>query len=112
MFILSLRSFIIHAIFVITLVTVVYSFNANCPSEKRLLEPSKTYQWTEVTTSAAFPGSYNFPLFNIGNRLWAFHTLGNWHSEDGRNWTKAELPPLGLRTGYQQYVQFKNSIYA
>src|SRR5262249_49876708 len=27
-------------------------------------------------------------------------------------WTKSQLPPLGLRTGYQQYVQFNDSIYA
>jgi hypothetical protein len=51
-------------------------------------------------------------MFNIRNKLWTFCGEGNWHSEDGKNWTKAELPALGLRTGYQQYVQFNDAIYA
>ena len=68
--------------------------------------------WTKVTEHAPFPGSYNFPLFNIRNKLWAFHSQGNWYSEDGKSWTKAELPALGLRTGFQQYVQLNDAIYA
>jgi len=68
--------------------------------------------WIKVTEHAPFPGSYNFPLFNIRNKLWAFHSQGNWYSADGKNWTKAELPPLGLRTGFQQYVQFNDAVYA
>ncbi|MFL6208401.1 MAG: kelch repeat-containing protein [Pyrinomonadaceae bacterium] len=70
------------------------------------------YGWTKVTEHAPFPGSYNFPLFNLRNKLWAFHSQGNWYSEDGKSWTKAELPPLGLRTGFQQYVQLNDAIYA
>ena len=70
------------------------------------------YSWTKVTDHAPFPGSYNFPLFNIRSKLWAFHSQGNWYSEDGKSWTKAELPALGLRTGFQQYVQLNEAIYA
>ncbi|HZE72625.1 MAG TPA: kelch repeat-containing protein [Pyrinomonadaceae bacterium] len=70
------------------------------------------YHWIKVTEHAPFPGSYNFPLFNIRNKLWAFHSQGNWYSADGKSWTKAELPPLGLRTGFQQYVQLNDAIYA
>jgi len=70
------------------------------------------YGWTKVTDHASFPGSYNFPLFNIRNKLWAFHSQGNWFSADGKSWTKAELPPLGLRTGFQQYVQLNDAVYA
>ena len=70
------------------------------------------YGWTKVTDHAPFPGSYNFPLFNMRNKLWALHSQGNWYSADGRSWTKAELPPLGLRTAFQQYVQLNDAIYA
>lgn len=70
------------------------------------------YVWTKVTDHAAFPEGYNFPLFNFRNQLWVLRSEGNWFSADGQSWTKAELPALGLRTGYQQYVQFHHSIYA
>lgn len=70
------------------------------------------YAWTKLSDHAAFPEGYNFPLFNFRNQLWVLRSEGNWFSADGKNWTKAELPALGLRTGYQQYVQFNNSIYA
>jgi hypothetical protein len=76
------------------------------------IESDQNYRWTKLTDHAAFPEGYNFPLFNIRNRLWVFRSQGNWYSEDGKNWTKADLPPLGLRTGYQQYVQFNDAIYA
>ena len=75
-------------------------------------EPSAGYAWTKVTDHAGFPEAYNFPIFNFRNTLWVFHTQGNWFSKDGKSWTKAELPALGLRTGYQQYVQFNDAIYA
>ena len=55
-------------------------------------ESVSNYQWAKVTDSAAFPGGYNFPLFNIKNKLWAFHPEGNWYSEDGKSWTKSDLP--------------------
>lgn len=70
------------------------------------------YAWTKVSDHAAFPEGYNFPLFNLRNQLWVLRSEGNWFSADGKSWTKAELPALGLRTAYQQYVQFKDSIYA
>src|SRR5215813_11687109 len=70
------------------------------------------YAWKKVTDHAAFPEGYNFPLFNFRNQLWVLRSEGNWFSADGHSWTRAELPPLGLRTAYQQYVQFKDAIYA
>ena len=85
--------------------------DSRSPNEPSI-ESDKNYRWARVTDHAAFPEAYNFPLFNIRNRLWAFHGQGNWYSEDGKNWTKADLPALGLRTGYQQYVQFKDAVYA
>jgi hypothetical protein len=74
--------------------------------------PASDYVWTKATDHAAFPDGYNFPLFNVRNQLWVLRSEGNWLSADGTTWTKAELPALGLRTAYQQYVQFKDSIYA
>src|SRR5262245_16226073 len=70
------------------------------------------YAWTNVTDHAPFPESYNFPMINFRNQLWVLHPAGNWFSADGRSWTKAELPALGLRTAYQQYIQFQDAIYA
>src|SRR5947199_2591357 len=75
-------------------------------------EASAVYAWTKVIEHAGFPEAYNFPIFNFRNMLWVFHTQGNWFSKDGKSWTKAELPALGLRTGYQQYVQFNDALYA
>jgi len=75
------------------------------------LSPDR-YSWRKLTNEAGFPGGYNFPLFNFRNTLWVLRSEGNWFSKDGKNWTKSELPPSGLNTGYQQYVQFKDSIYA
>lgn len=75
-------------------------------------DPGADYSWTKVSDHAVFPEGYNFPLFNFRNQLWVLRSEGNWFSANGRNWMKAELPALGLRTGYQQYVQFNNSIYA
>jgi len=72
--------------------------------------PEADYTWTKVSDHAAFPEGYNFPLFNVRNQLWVLRSEGNWFSDDGKSWTKAELPALGLRTAYQQYVQFKDSI--
>lgn len=70
------------------------------------------YAWTKACDHAAFPEGYNFPLFNFRDQLWVLRSEGNWCSGDGKSWTKAELPALGLRTGYQQYIQFKDAIYA
>jgi hypothetical protein len=73
---------------------------------------SKIYAWKQVTEHAGFPGSYNFPLFAIGSKLWALHDQGNWYSEDGADWVKADLPKLDFNSGYQQYVLFNSSIFA
>lgn len=70
------------------------------------------YSWTKVTDGAAFPGAYNFPVFVVRNQMWAFHPQGNWFSTDGKTWTKSELPPAGLNSGYQKYVQFGDAVYA
>lgn len=76
------------------------------------LSPSSKYSWVKVTDTAAFPKGYNFPVFTVGNQMWAFQADGNWYSTDGRNWRKSELPPSRLNSGYQKYVQFNDAVYA
>src|SRR5205823_4529508 len=81
-------------------------------SNQPLSKTAGQYSWTKVTDKAAFPGSYNFPVFTVRNQMWAFHPQGNWSSTDGRTWTKSELPASGLNSGYQKYVQFNDAVYA
>src|SRR5262249_7460347 len=72
----------------------------------------EAYTWKKVTEHAGFPGSYNFPIFAVGNKLWAFHDQGNWFTEDGTKWIQADLPKLDFNSGYQPYVLFKGAIFA
>src|SRR5215472_14605518 len=74
--------------------------------------PLESYTWKRLAEHAGFPGSYNFPIFTIGNKLWAFHDQGNWFSEDGAKWVRADLPKLDFNSGYQQYVLFNGAIFA
>jgi len=69
------------------------------------------YVWNEVTSNAAFPQGYNYPVFVMNGEMLALNK-GGWISKDGKNWTKTNLPESGLNSGYQEYVQFKNAIYA
>src|SRR4029077_8966557 len=75
-------------------------------------ELASQYRWKKVTEGAAFPGSYNFPVFVAHNQMWAFHPQGNWYSTDGRSWVKSVLPASGLNSGYQRFVQFHDGVYA
>ena len=94
------------------LLTAVATPACGLKSAHSAVDNSSNYVWVKVTDHAGFPESYNFPMFNLRNQLWVFHSQGNWLSPDGKTWTKAELPALGLRTAYQQYIQFKDAIYA
>src|SRR5215831_1725430 len=38
------------------------------------------YQWTREKDTAAFEGSYNFPVFVVRGEMWAFHPRGGWSS--------------------------------
>jgi len=73
---------------------------------------SSDYAWRAVADSAAFPGAYNFPVFAVGDAMWAFHPQGNWSSIDGRRWVQSPLPPSGLNSGYQKYVLLHDAVYA
>jgi hypothetical protein len=69
------------------------------------------YQWKNVTPSAGFPQSYNYPVFVWGDKMVAFNQ-GTWISRDAKDWTKIGLPESGLNSAYQKYVQFKCAIYS
>ena len=101
----------------IALSLILLTFAATAACAPKLIsqpaaDPAADYAWINVTDHAPFPESYNFPMFNFRNQLWVFHNQGNWFSADGKSWARAELPALGLRTAYQQYIQFKDAIYA
>ncbi|HEX8736181.1 MAG TPA: hypothetical protein VF721_12710 [Pyrinomonadaceae bacterium] len=75
--------------------------------------PAKTaYVWNEVTASADYPQGYGYPVFTMNGEMRALHHKGGWISKDGKNWTKTNLPNVGLNPGYQDFVQFKDAIYA
>lgn len=74
--------------------------------------PALPYSWVEATKAAAFPGSYNFPVFIAQQRIWAFHPEGIWVSTDAKKWEKSQLPAIRQSAYDTRYVQFKNAIYA
>lgn len=112
MFRLRLDAALLTLLIGVSVIAVACGNSAGRESSNDPTASTAGYRWTKVTDAAAFPGSYNFPLFKLRNRLWAFHPQGNWYSEDGKNWIRAEMPVLGFNTGYQQYVQFNDAIYA
>jgi len=70
------------------------------------------YVWNEVTGSAAYPQSYGYPVFVMNGEMRALHHDGGWISKDGKNWTKTNLPNVGLNPAYQDFILFKDAIYA
>lgn len=72
---------------------------------------SSAYVWQEVTASAAYPKGYNYPVFVMNGEMRAL-TNGGWISKDGKNWTQTNLPNIGLNSAYQDFVHFKDAIYA
>lgn len=76
-------------------------------------QPTKTeYVWNEVTSQAAFPQGYGYPVFAANERMFAFHHEGVWNSADGANWTKTDLPSIRPDAYATRYVQFDNAVYA
>jgi hypothetical protein len=73
---------------------------------------TKNYVWHEVTKNAAFEKGYGFPVFVMDGEMRALTPTGGWISKDGKNWTKTNLPDIGLNSAYQKFIRFKGAIYA
>jgi hypothetical protein len=73
---------------------------------------SGDYVWKEVTSQAAYPQGYGFPVFVRDNRMFAFHHEAVWSSTDGVNWTKTDLPSVKRDAYEARYIQFNNAVYA
>jgi hypothetical protein len=68
------------------------------------------YSWQKITNEAAFPKSYNFQMFTINDKIWAFHPKGNYYSQDGKNWTKSALSNSIHNLAFLDYVLFGNAV--
>jgi len=74
--------------------------------------PNVQYVWSQLTTNAGFPESYNFQLFADDHRLWAFHSSGIWVSTNGRTWQKTQLANIVKNQAFLDYLWFNGSVYA
>jgi hypothetical protein len=75
--------------------------------------PSGDYKWIQVTDKAAYKPGYNYPLYSIKNKLWAFHAEEIFSSaDDGKTWTKSKLPSIRRNLYEAQYARFGDAVYA
>jgi hypothetical protein len=78
---------------------------------KQVVKTDAAYAWTKLLDSAEWKKNYNFQMFSINDTLWTFHPDGNWHSLDGKNWTKSPLPNAIANLAFLDYVQFNESVF-
>lgn len=83
--------------------------NARNNSAARSLD---TYKWVQVAGQAGYKVGYNYPLYSIKDKLWAFHAEEIFSSPDGKAWTKAKLPSMRRDVYQSQYAKFGDAIYA
>jgi hypothetical protein len=102
------------------LLVFVSTFNGACQASRSggeataapLPANSQNYKWVKVTENAEYKTGYNYPLFSIKNKLWAFHAEEIFNSPDGKAWTKAKLPSMRRDVYRSQYAKFGDAIYA
>ena len=70
------------------------------------------YIWTQLTEHAEFPPSYNFSVFVVKGKMWAFHPEGIWSSTNGQTWTRSPLPSVRQSVYQSDYVLFNDAVYA
>jgi hypothetical protein len=96
---------------------VAFTFKANNKHEDKTNSVATAfvnppgYQWTKLTEQANFAKSYNFQLFSLNNKLWAFHPDGNYFTSDGKIWMKSSLPNSIHNLAFLDYVRFNNAVY-
>lgn len=69
------------------------------------------YTWTKLLDSAGWKKNYNFQLFSIKDTIRVFHPDGNWHSANGKDWTKSVLPNAIYNLAFLDYVYFNDAVY-
>jgi hypothetical protein len=90
----------------------ILTFICLCSTAFGCYATKSKYVWNEVTSNAAYPQSYGFPVFVKDEKMFAFHQEAVWNSADGINWTKTDLPSVKRDAYEARYVQFNNAIYA
>ncbi len=79
-------------------------------------EPTQTsakYEWVKVTDKAEYKVGYNYPLYSIQNKLWAFHAEEIFSSADeGKTWARSKLPSIRRDVYQAQYVRSGDAVYA
>jgi hypothetical protein len=74
---------------------------------------SAQYEWVKVTDQAEYKTGYNYPLYSIKNKLWAFHTEEIFSSaDDGKTWARSRLPSIRRDIYQAQYAKFGDAVYA
>jgi hypothetical protein len=79
--------------------------------------------WTQVISSASFPGRYYHSLSTNDSLLWIFGGLGTvngnfidglqdaWYSTDGVNWSAYNMPPEYTKKRNHTSLSFHNKIW-
>jgi hypothetical protein len=102
--------------FFIVLFLIFASFSAGaCQTANRgpATEAAAQYNWFKVTDKAEYKPGYNYPLYSIKNKLWAFHAEDIFSSADeGRTWVKARLPSIRRSLYEAHYARFGDAVYA
>jgi hypothetical protein len=89
---------------------IILAFNMNNFESSSNNNVKPNYTWKKITNEAAFSKSYNFQLFTIDDKIWAFHHKGNYYSHDGKSWTKSPLTNSINNLAFLDYVIFNNSV--
>lgn len=95
-------------------VVAAFAFKPNekpVANQKKSIANPNGYTWTKLTEHAGFAKSYNFQLFTLQDKLWAFHPDGNYYTTDGKNWIKSGLTNSINNLAFLDYVSFNNAIY-
>lgn len=70
-----------------------------------------SYEWERVSAAAQYPTGYNYPVFKVGNEMFAVRDV-SWKSADGVSWRRSNLRNSGMNSAFQKYVMFKGAVYA
>lgn len=109
--------------FTFVLIVTASSFGGSCQSTGSSTAANLTnaqanttapnqYRWVQATDKAGYKVGYNYPLYSIKNKLWAFHAEEIFSSPDGKTWTRSGLPSIRRDAYEAQYAKFGDAVYA